>query len=616
MVRGRGRRGRRRERPPGAVSASTRRRPPRPRPASSSSSNAGPAPARRPRLRRIRALGPRAIDGGVHACVQERSEVRPRGRFPVVVARGQRRADVGRRTRRTAPPLEPRGGRGGGRGEDLPRRLRARPLPERARRAPDLGTRVWAELAEPTSAALGGELLVLGVRRGESAAAAIASNAASSSRLVSASGVRRASIRVHGGSRLRARAPRRLRRRRHRERGGGGERGVRRGADRRGREPAGAGRGAARGDAARQGWPARTHSSRAASIIPPRTKRNAALQSRVSASAFVGCGAPFARAGPSGSSSVASDRPRPSEVADASNARAVSFHAHSFRAKSPTPKASKEEETDPASRNAAGSVHRSAPATSTPSASRVIAARALPSSHATTRFARNVTGSRVSSRAAMRTRAERGAGAGSEFGAPPVNRDAVAPAARGGSALAARARVSAAAPSRSASAPSPSRNHASDHVAASASRSSASHRSSCAVDARAQIGGGGARSAARTRQTLSNAAGVSASATAPARTSATTRANVGAPRSARTTRRRARTIPARPGFWGARRRTARWRDGGWRTGTRGDFAPVPGTPPPPSAEAPEGPWRRCLGRAGGTYPCRARRGGHPRGGEA
>ena len=130
---------------------------------------------------------------------------------------------------------------------------------------------------------------------------------------------------------------------------------------------------------------------------------------------------------------MASDRPRPSEVADASNARAVSFHAHSFRAKSPTPKASKEEETDPASRNAAGSVHRSAPATSTPSASRVIAARALPSSHATTRFARNVTGSRVSSRAAMRTRAERGAGSGLEFGAPPVNRDAGSPPARAAS---------------------------------------------------------------------------------------------------------------------------------------------------------------------------------------
>ena len=75
----------------------------------------------------------------------------------------------------------------------------------------------------------------------------------------------------------------------------------------------------------------------------------------------------------------------------------------------------------PASRNAAGSVHRSAPATSTPSASRVIAARALPSSHATTRFARNVTGSRVSSPRGCRARARRGArGRGLEFGSEPV----------------------------------------------------------------------------------------------------------------------------------------------------------------------------------------------------
>ena len=127
-------------------------------PGSSSSSSAGPA---RPRRRRAAA----SVHGGVHARVQERSEVRPRGCFPVPLARGQRGAYVPG-ARAVQSRLVSRGGRESARGENLTRRLGARPLPERAS---FLARGFLSRLRYRRSAhvvALGGELLVLGVRRG------------------------------------------------------------------------------------------------------------------------------------------------------------------------------------------------------------------------------------------------------------------------------------------------------------------------------------------------------------------------------------------------------------------------------------------------------------------
>ena len=229
---------------------------------------------------------------------------------------------------------------------------------------------------------------------------------------------------------------------------------------------------------------------------------HAARSSRSSASALVGCNADDVLAGPSGSSARHKAPPRPSVVALASSAVAVSLHAHSRDAKS--------SRCVPAYSSGVGT---------SPARSRSTAARAVPSSQATTRFNRNVTGSPFSSLAAMRTRADSGGGSGAGLATPVSMADAGSPPAACRSAMSKRADASDAAPSDSIKAPSPRRNQTSDHVPASASNKSAACASSAAFTVRCTHDADSSRSSNdRSQHASSNAAAASLDATSPSRT--------------------------------------------------------------------------------------------------
>mmetsp|Transcript_11801 Transcript_11801/g.43884 ORF Transcript_11801/g.43884 Transcript_11801/m.43884 type:complete len:399 (-) Transcript_11801:389-1585(-) len=272
-------------------------------------------------------------------------------------------------------------------------------------------------------------------------------------------------------------------------------------------------------DAARHGCPALTQSSRAASTIPPRTKRQQARHSLASASAFVGCVALFVFIGPSGSKALLRDSPRPSDVARASSARAVSTRDTSFLPNASNAASDEREKLFPPELLPPESL--SASSTPTPNDSRKSAARWFPSSHATTRFKRKVTGSFNSSLAHARTRADSGAGSGFRFGDDDKNALAGSPPSSWRFAIASLAFFSINAFRRSESRPSPRRNQQRLQDVASASSASASCDSASAADARVTHKLISRSSAARTRQADSKTAGDSADAKQPERTSAT-----------------------------------------------------------------------------------------------